>query len=164
MVWALRHQTGVHYSAVECTRTRMAICRVVVLAPQPEPASHLRSASCDVCFLWSDSRCRRHVSNLSNVTQSYLGSEQKGMVLLLKSTFSWRLASLLLRWKTADTIFVVLSFSFQVWRYSTSDAMSLVNAKVLWCFQTTQKADLKCMFACYKSWLVPESLSPPYFP
>jgi len=43
----------------------------------------------------------------------YLVSEQKGRVLLYKLTFSSRLASLLLRWKTADTVFVVLSFSFQ---------------------------------------------------
>jgi len=39
-----------------------------------------------------------------------LHSEQKGRVSLLKLTFSSRLASLLLRWKTADTVFVVLSF------------------------------------------------------
>jgi len=47
-----------------------------------------------------------------------MGSEQKDRVSLLWLTFSSRLASLLLRWKTADTDFVVLSFSFQVWRYS----------------------------------------------
>ena len=38
----------------------------------------------DVNFLRSDSKCRRCVSNLvSNVTPRYLGSEQKGRVLLL---------------------------------------------------------------------------------
>jgi len=51
------------------------------------------------------------VSDLSNLTPRYLRSEQKGRVSLLKLTFSSRLASLL-RWKTADTAFVVLSFSF----------------------------------------------------
>jgi len=76
----------------------------------------------DVSFLQSDSRCRWYVIDLSNVTPGYLGSEQKGGVLLLKLTFSSRLASLLLRWKTADTVFVMLSFSFQVWRYSLSVA------------------------------------------
>ena len=80
----------------------------------------------DVSFLRSDSRCRRYVSDLSNVTPRYLGSEQKGRVSLLKLTFSSRLASLL-RWKTADTVFVVLSFSFQVWMYSPTVAMSLVS-------------------------------------
>jgi len=54
------------------------------------------------------------VIDLSNVTPRYLSSEQKGRVSLLKLTFNSRLASLLLRWKTADTAFVVLSFSFQV--------------------------------------------------
>ena len=44
------------------------------------------------------------VSDLSNVTPRYLGSGQKGRVLLLKLTFSSHLASLLLRWKTADTV------------------------------------------------------------
>jgi len=65
------------------------------------------------------------MSDLSNVTPRYLGSEQKGRVSLLKLTFSSHLVSLLLRWKTADTVIVVLSFSFQVWRYSPSVAMSL---------------------------------------
>jgi len=66
------------------------------------------------------------VSDLSNVNPTYLGSEQKGRVSLLKLTFSSRLASLL-RWKTADTVLVVLSFSFQVWRYSPSVAMTLLS-------------------------------------
>jgi len=42
-------------------------------APQPEPASHLRSTTRDVSFLRSDSRCRRFRSDLSNVTPRYLG-------------------------------------------------------------------------------------------
>jgi len=112
-VWALRHQTGVHYSAVEWTRASVAVRNVVASAPQPEPASRFRSAMRDVSFLRSDSSCRRYVSDLSNVTPRYLGSEQKGRFSLLKLTFSSHLASLFLRWKTADTVFVVLSFSFQ---------------------------------------------------
>jgi len=78
--WALRHQTGAQYSAVECTRIRMAVRRVVAPALQPEPGSHLRSATRDVSFLRSNSRCRRYFSDLSNVTPRYLGSEQKGRV------------------------------------------------------------------------------------
>ena len=105
----------------------MAVRRVVAPAPQLEPASHLRSATRDVSFLRSDSRCRRYVSDLSNVTPRYLGSEQKGRVSLLYLSLGSRLAFLLLRWKAADTVFVMQSFSFQVWRCSPTVAMSLVS-------------------------------------
>jgi len=103
------HDSGIPDSAVKWTRARVAVRNVVAPAPQPGPAIPLRSATRDVSFLQSDSGCRRYVSNLSNVTPRYLGSEQKGRVSLLKLTFSSRLASLLLRRKTADTVFVVLS-------------------------------------------------------
>jgi len=131
-VWAQRHQTGAQYSAVEWTKTRVAVRRVVAPAPQPEPASRLRSATRYVSFLRSDSRCRPYVSDLSNVTPRYLVSEQKGRVSLLYLTLSSHLAYLL-RWKAADTVFVVLSFSFQVWRYSSTVAMSLVYALSIAC-------------------------------
>ena len=48
----------------------------------------------------------------------------------------------LLRWKTADTVFVVLSFSFQVWRYSPSVAMSLHSAP-----STASQSPPACMIA-----------------
>jgi len=83
-VWALRHKTGVQYSAVKWTRARVAVRNVVALAPQPEPASYLRSAMHDVSFLQNDSRCWRYMSDLPNITPRYLVSEQKGRVLLLK--------------------------------------------------------------------------------
>jgi len=70
-------------SAVEWTRARVAIHRVVAPAPQPEPASRLKSTTRDVSFWRSDSRCRRYVNDLFNVTPRYLGSEQKGRVSLL---------------------------------------------------------------------------------
>ena len=92
-VWAQRHQTGVQYSAVEWTSTRVATCSIAASAPQPEPARRLRSATGDGNFLRSDSRCRRYVSDLSNVTPRYLGSEQKGRVSLLYLTLRSRLAS-----------------------------------------------------------------------
>ena len=120
----------------------MAVRNVVAPAPQPQPASRLRSATRDVSFLRSDSRCWRYVSDLSNITPRFLGSEQKGRVSLLKLTFSSRLASLLLRWKTADTVFVVLSFSFQVWRYSPSVAMSLLSTP-----STASQSPSACMIA-----------------
>jgi len=142
----MRHQTGAQWTAVECTRARVAVRRVATPAPQPEPASRLRSATCDVSFLRSDSRCLQYVSDLSNVTPRHLGSEQKGRVLLLKMTSISRLASLLLRCKAADTVFVVLSFSFQVWRYSSTVAMSLVSAPSTACHAVSMS-----MHDCYRS-------------
>jgi len=50
-VWALRHHTGEQYPAVECTRAKVAVRNVVTPAPQPEPASRLKSATRDVNFL-----------------------------------------------------------------------------------------------------------------
>jgi len=82
-VWALRHQTGAQSSIVECTSAKVPIRSVFAPAPQPEPANRLRSATRDVSFLRSDSRCRRYVSDLSNVAPRYLGSEQKGRISLL---------------------------------------------------------------------------------
>ena len=101
----------------------MASRRVVAPAHQPEPASCLRSATRDVCFLQSDSRCRQYVSDLSNVTPRYFSSEQKGRISLYL-TLSLRSASLL-RWKAVDTVFIVLSFSFQVWRCSLIAALEV---------------------------------------
>jgi len=126
-VWALRHQTGAQYSAVEWTRAKVADRNVVATAPQPEPASRFKSAMRDINFLRSDSRCRRYVSDLSNVTPRHMGSEQKSRVSLLWLTFSSHLASLLLRWKTANTVFVILSFNFHVWGYSPIVAISLLS-------------------------------------
>jgi len=124
-VWGLWHQAGEQYSAVECTRARVPIRRVVTAAPQPEPVSRLRSATRGVSFLRSDSRCRRYVRDLSNVSPRNLGSEQKGRVSLFL-TFSSRLASCC--WDgRLDTVFVVLSFTFQICRYSSTVAMFLVS-------------------------------------
>jgi len=67
----------------------VAVCTVVVPAPQPEPASRLRSATRDVSFLRNDSRCWRYVSDLSNVNPRYLGSEQKCRGLAFQPTFSF---------------------------------------------------------------------------
>jgi len=51
-VWALRHQTGAQYSAVECNRDRVAVRNVVVKHPKQSrhAASRVRrvmSASCE---------------------------------------------------------------------------------------------------------------------
>jgi len=70
---------------------------------------------------------------VSNVTPRYLGSEQKGRISLLQLTLSSRLASLLLRWKAVHTVLMVLSYSFQVWRYSATVAMSLLSTPCTAC-------------------------------
>ena len=85
---------------------------------------------------------RRHPVTIRKASLMDLVSEQKDRVLLLKLTYSSRLASLLLRWKTANTVFVVLSFSFQVWRYSPSVAMSLLSA-----LSTSSQSQSACMIA-----------------
>ena len=84
-VWALRHQTAAQYSVVECTRARLAVHRVVAPAPNWKPRSRLRSMTCDVSFLQSDSNCWWYVNDLSNVTPQYLGLEQEGRVQLMFS-------------------------------------------------------------------------------
>ena len=56
-VWALRHQTGAQHSAVECTRPRLAVRRVVAPTPQPEPGSRLRNGTRDVNLLWNGLMC-----------------------------------------------------------------------------------------------------------
>ena len=61
---------------------------------------------------------------MSNVTPRYLGCEQKGRMSLLGLIFNSRSASFLLRRKIINTVFVVLMFSFQVWRDSPTVAMS----------------------------------------
>ena len=93
-VWALRHQKGAQYSAVERTKARVAVRKVVAPAPQPD-LSRARN------------RRARFVVEVD-----------------FKSS---RSASLLLRWMAADTIFVVLSFSFKVWRYSSMVVVSLLS-------------------------------------
>jgi len=65
-------QAGMLYSALVWTRARVAIQSVVAPAPQPKPASCLRSTTRDVSFLRSVSRCRRYVSDMFNVTPRYL--------------------------------------------------------------------------------------------
>jgi len=105
----------------------VAVRNVVAPAAQSEPAITLMCATRDVNVLQSDSRCGRYVSGLSNVTPRYLGSEQKRRVSSLWLIFSSRLASLLSRRTTADTVFVVLSFSFQIWSYSPTVATSLFS-------------------------------------
>ena len=55
------------------------------------------------------------------------GFGAKGQVSSLKLSFSPRLASLLLIWKTADTVSIVLRFNVQVSKYLPVVAMFLLN-------------------------------------
>jgi len=55
------------YSAVEYTEAKVAVRNVVDPTPQSKPANHHKSGTHDFSFLRSDSRCRRHVSDLPNV-------------------------------------------------------------------------------------------------
>jgi len=79
-----------------------------------QPAIRFKSATRDISFLRSDFEVlairERPVQRYSEV----FGLGQMGRILLLKLTFSSHLVSLLLSWKTTYTVFVVLSFSFQV--------------------------------------------------
>jgi len=112
--------------AVEWTRAKVVIHSVVAPAPQPELANRLMSTKCDVNFLRIDSRCRRYVSVLSSVIPRFgFGAKRQGFVVVVD--FQLTLASLLLRCKTANTALSVLSFNFQVWKYSPRVAISLLR-------------------------------------
>ena len=123
-VWALRHQTGAQYFAVEYTRARVAVRRTETLAPQVVPASHLISETLVLIFLRSDFKCRLYVRYLSSVILRYLGVLENGSGLPFNSTESSSFASLLVRWNTDDTVFVSLSFNLHFWRYVCRVAMS----------------------------------------
>jgi len=110
----------------------VTVRNVIAPAPQPEPASRLKSAKRGVSFLRNNSRCRRYMSDLSNVTPRYLGSEQKRRISLLYLTFNSRLASLLLKWNQP-----------QVWRYSLTVAMPLLSTPSTTC----QSPSVQCMIA-----------------
>jgi len=142
----------------------VALRNVVAPAPQPETANRLKSAKRDVNFLRSDSRCRRCVSVLSNVTPRYVGSEQKGRVSLVWLTFSSHLAFLLLRWKTANTAFAVLSFNFQVWRYSPTVAISLLGIPSTVCqFPSACMIGKSLAYAYFPETAVGKSEALPFF-
>ena len=123
-VWALRHQTGAQYSAVEYTRARLAVSRTEVPAPQVVPASRLINETLVLSFLRSDSKCRLYVRDLSSVMPRYLVVLENGSSLPFNSTESSRFAFLLVRWNTDDTVFVCVSFSLHFWRYVCRVAMS----------------------------------------
>jgi len=88
------HQTKAQYSGVEWTRAKVAVGNVVAPALQPEPASRLKSATRDVNFLRSDSRCQQYVSVLSNVIPRNVGSEKKVQGFVVKVGFFLTFTSL----------------------------------------------------------------------
>jgi len=52
------------------------------------------------------------------------GLGEKGQGFVVEPDF--QLNSLLLRWKTADAVFIVLNLNIQVWRYLPTVSMSLL--------------------------------------
>ena len=121
-VWALRHQTGVQYSAVEWTRARVAIRNIIVPAPQ-QAASGVRrvmSASCEVTQGVGDT--------WATCPTLLQGIWARGRRAGFRCCIWLSVHVKLLRWKADDTVFVVLRFCFQVWRYSPTVVMSLLSA------------------------------------
>jgi len=95
-VWELRQHTGARYSAVECTRAKVAVRNVGAPTPQSELASRLRSAMRDVSNLQSHSGCRRYVSDRSRSVQGYsevfgFGTEAQAFIFVVdfQLTFSF---------------------------------------------------------------------------
>ena len=123
-VWGLQHQTGEQYSAVLCSRARVAVHNVVVPAPQANSASFLKSPMHVVNFLYSASRYWQNVRSLSNFMLRYVGSAQYGRAHPSTMIKIFCHASLLLRWKTTNTLLAVLSFNFYFWSYKNIVAMS----------------------------------------
>jgi len=127
-VWALRHQTGVQYSAVEWTRDKVAVRNVVVPAPQPEPASRLKSAR-PWCQLFA--KCRE-VSGIHECPeQRYyevglcgLGAKERGFVVVVYFQLTFGL--LAVEVEDCQNCFLVLSLTSSC-RYSPSVTMSLLS-------------------------------------
>ena len=80
-------------------------------------------------------------------------TQSRMAVLLFCSTFSSCWFTLLLCWKTADTVFVVLSFNFQIWRYSHTVAMSLLSSLPLPASLPQHAWLLGRMHTFWKQWL-----------
>jgi len=136
-VWALRHQTGTQYSAIKCTRAKVAIRSVVTQATQLDPASRFRSATRDVSLLLLP-KWLKVLAISERPVQRYSEAfgpeaERQGFVI-----------DFFVKMKTADAVFVVLSFSFQVWRYSLTVAMSLPNTSSTY---TACQSPSACMIA-----------------
>jgi len=73
-MWALRHQTGAQYSAVEWTRAKVAVATLLPQqrSPSQQATSRVRRVMSALC---EATRCRRYVSVLSNLTPKHLSSE-----------------------------------------------------------------------------------------
>ena len=112
--WAPRQE----YSTLLLNGTGLRWLFATLLLQHPSKPPQMCDAWCQLFAKW--------LSVLPNIPPKKIGSEQKGRVLLLWLIFSTCLAYLLLRLKTANTAFVVLSFNFHVWWYSPTVAMSLL--------------------------------------
>ena len=131
---SLRDQIGAQYSTTELTKAEVAVRNVVAPALQPGQQVSSREQQDILVFLRSGSRCRRYVSDLSNVTPKHLGSEQKSRVSSLKLTLDSHLTSfLIVEMEDFRHRFIVLSFNIQVWRYLPIIAMCSLSTLYTTC-------------------------------
>ena len=97
------------------------------------PASCLKCATCDVSFCDVTQIVGDTWATCPACYSDIFGHEAKGRVWhwsyfqLMFSFLVEMVASVLLRWKSADTVFVVPSFNFQVWRYLPTVAICFGN-------------------------------------
>ena len=96
--YGLLLQTGAQYSAAGNTRACVEIRSVLAEAPQVVPARRRMSATLDVTFPATSSRCCLKFSIRSRRTPRYFGACCHTRRLLSTNTSSSRFASLLLRW------------------------------------------------------------------
>ena len=117
-------QTGAQYSAVEKTRAWVDSRNVLAEAPQVVPARRRINATLDVTFALTSSRCCLKDSVRSRRTPRYFGACWTSRRLLSTHTSSSLLASLVLRWYAAATVFPMLSCRRHLRRYATRVPMS----------------------------------------
>ena len=96
-VWELRHQIGNQHSAAKCTRTRVAVRKVLAPASQIDPANWLKNPTRVVNFFLNELRCRQNGSALFSFTGRYLGLAKYGRARPLMLIVISRRASLSLR-------------------------------------------------------------------
>jgi len=73
-VWAVGHHAGAQYYSVENGPRQGWLFAALFSSTPARDSKRLRCVTRDVSFFRSDSRCRPHVSDLSNVTPRYLRS------------------------------------------------------------------------------------------
>jgi len=140
---------GAQYSAVESTRVRWLFSKLLLQHPSQAPQEC--NTWCQLFTKWL--RCQRYVTVLSNIPLRYVGSEQKGRVLLFWLTFSSCLSFLLLRWRLQHC-FYSNELNLHFCRYSPTVAMSLL---------CTSSTVCQCLSACMIARSLPYAYCITYF-